>query len=74
MPGVSVALLFCVFPKAFSRPMSPPGVLGVVGSFVGGMIGNLIEQGELTFELQTSGILGSLLGSIALLLVMRVFR
>lgn len=49
-------------------------VVGILGSFVGGAIGNLIQQGELTFELHRSGFLGSIVGTVAILIVMRVFR
>jgi uncharacterized membrane protein YeaQ/YmgE (transglycosylase-associated protein family) len=49
-------------------------VLGVLGSFVGGALGNLIQSGDLSLRLHPAGFLGSLLGSIVILLVLRIFR
>lgn len=43
-------------------------ILGVVGSFVGGFIWNLLFGGDL---LATSGLIGSILGAIIALLVYR---
>ncbi len=47
-------------------------ITGIVGSFVGGMIGSLIFEGEL--RLRPSGIIGSVLGAVLLLLLLNVFR
>lgn len=44
-------------------------VLGIVGSFVGGILWTLITEG--TLELQTSGIIGSIIGAIIVLLIYR---
>jgi len=41
-------------------------LLGVVGSFIGGFLGNLIS-GERLLELHTAGIIGSVIGAIILL-------
>ena len=49
-------------------------VLGVLGSFAGGVIGNFMRTGQLSLALHTSGFLGSLIGSIALLLLLRIVR
>jgi uncharacterized membrane protein YeaQ/YmgE (transglycosylase-associated protein family) len=49
-------------------------VIGVLGSFVGGAIGNLISSGDLSLRLHPSGFLGSLLGSVVILIILRVFR
>jgi uncharacterized membrane protein YeaQ/YmgE (transglycosylase-associated protein family) len=49
-------------------------VLGVLGSFVGGALGNLISSGDLTLRLHPAGFLGSLAGSVVILIIMRVFR
>jgi uncharacterized membrane protein YeaQ/YmgE (transglycosylase-associated protein family) len=48
-------------------------VLGIVGSFVGGFIWNLIEYHRLApHKFHTVGIIGSVLGAIVVLLVLRV--
>jgi uncharacterized membrane protein YeaQ/YmgE (transglycosylase-associated protein family) len=44
-------------------------VLGLVGSFVGGFVGNLLFEGE--FDIQASGIIGSIVGAVVSLLVYR---
>ena len=47
--------------------------LGVVGSFLGGFILNLIEYHTLAVHaLRAAGILGSILGAIILLILLRV--
>ena len=47
--------------------------LGVVGSFLGGFILNLIEYHSLAVHtLHAAGILGSILGSIILLILLRI--
>lgn len=43
--------------------------LGVAGSFVGGLIGSLLFGGPI-FELRTSGLIGSVLGSLLVLFLM----
>jgi uncharacterized membrane protein YeaQ/YmgE (transglycosylase-associated protein family) len=43
-------------------------LLGAAGSFVGGFLGALISDSKIT-ELNTAGIIGSVLGAIVLLLV-----
>ncbi len=48
-------------------------LLGIVGSFVGGFIWNLIEYHRLApNKFHTVGILGSILGAILVLILMRV--
>jgi uncharacterized membrane protein YeaQ/YmgE (transglycosylase-associated protein family) len=48
-------------------------LLGIVGSFVGGFIWNLIEFHRLApNKFHTVGILGSILGAIIVLILMRV--
>jgi uncharacterized membrane protein YeaQ/YmgE (transglycosylase-associated protein family) len=47
--------------------------LGVVGSFLGGFILNLIEYHTLAVhQLRAAGILGSILGAIVLLILLRL--
>ena len=48
--------------------------LGVVGSFVGGFLENLIFLHSMSlFALHPAGILGSIIGSIIVLLISRIF-
>ena len=48
-------------------------LLGIVGSFVGGFIWNLIEYHRLApHKFHTAGILGSILGAIIVLILMRL--
>jgi uncharacterized membrane protein YeaQ/YmgE (transglycosylase-associated protein family) len=48
-------------------------LLGIAGSFLGGFIWDLVEYGHLeTHKFHTAGILGSILGAMILLIVMRV--
>jgi uncharacterized membrane protein YeaQ/YmgE (transglycosylase-associated protein family) len=48
-------------------------VLGIVGSFVGGFIWNLVEYHKLApNKFHTVGIIGSILGAIVVLLLLRV--
>ena len=44
-------------------------VLGIVGSFVGGVLLSLVTTG--TFEISATGILGSIVGAIIVLLIWR---
>jgi uncharacterized membrane protein YeaQ/YmgE (transglycosylase-associated protein family) len=47
-------------------------VLGIIGSFVGGFLENLIFQHKLwTHHLHTAGIIGSIIGAIVVLLIVR---
>ena len=46
-------------------------ILGVIGSFVGGTLAALLFGG--TLELSASGIIGSVIGSIIVLLIWRAF-
>jgi uncharacterized membrane protein YeaQ/YmgE (transglycosylase-associated protein family) len=48
-------------------------VLGIVGSFVGGFLAALFFAPH-RFVLSTSGIIGSIIGAIILLLILRAFR
>jgi uncharacterized membrane protein YeaQ/YmgE (transglycosylase-associated protein family) len=48
-------------------------VLGIVGSFVGGFIWNLVEYHKLApNKFHTVGIIGSILGAIVVLLLLRM--
>lgn len=48
-------------------------LLGVVGSYVGGFIGSLLGDGSVT-DIETSGILLSIVGAIVALLIFRLVR
>jgi uncharacterized membrane protein YeaQ/YmgE (transglycosylase-associated protein family) len=56
-------------------PMGLPGTigLGVVGSFVGGFLQSLIFLHTLSLGFHPAGILGSIIGSIIVLLITRIF-
>jgi uncharacterized membrane protein YeaQ/YmgE (transglycosylase-associated protein family) len=56
-----------------TQPMSFPGtvLLGVAGSFVGGLVANLLA-GNAALQLHAAGFIGSILGAI-LVLVMMMF-
>jgi uncharacterized membrane protein YeaQ/YmgE (transglycosylase-associated protein family) len=47
-------------------------VLGIVGSFVGGFLEQLIEFHKIEDHLRTAGIIGSIIGAVVLLLLLRV--
>ncbi len=48
-------------------------VLGIVGSFIGGFLQNLIEYHKLSIHsFHTVGIIGSIIGAFVLLLLLRV--
>lgn len=47
-------------------------VLGIVGSFVGGFLEELIFQGRISHHLRLAGILGSIVGAVIVLLILRL--
>lgn len=49
----------------------PTLILGVVGSFVGGLIFSLFQSDREILEFSTTGLIGSVLGAIVALLVYR---
>ena len=68
-------ILFGLFIGAIARLLIPGDqglgivgtvLVGIVGSFIGGFIGYLISGGA---PLQSSGIIGAIVGAVALLLV-----
>ena len=50
-------------------------VLGIVGSFVGGFLQNLIQYHNLSIlSFHTVGIIGSIIGAIVVLILLRLFH
>lgn len=62
-----------IMPGRQSMGIVMTGVLGVVGSFVGGLLGSLVS-GRPVLELQTTGLVGSVLGALVVLAVVGVAR
>ncbi|HVR32663.1 MAG TPA: GlsB/YeaQ/YmgE family stress response membrane protein [Acidimicrobiia bacterium] len=82
MLGILWLLLIGLIAGALARAIVPGPdpmawwqtiVLGVIGSFVGGFIGSLLGDGDIT-DLNTSGILLSVVGAVVALLVYRMVR
>lgn len=77
--GILIWLLVGLAAGAIARflvpgrdPMGCLGTLalGLGGSLVGGLLGNLIFEGD--FEISAAGIIGSIIGAIVLLLILRM--
>jgi uncharacterized membrane protein YeaQ/YmgE (transglycosylase-associated protein family) len=67
--GFVVGLLArAVMPGRQSMGLLMTTVLGVVGSFIGGFLGNLIG-GRPVFDMHASGIIGSLVGALIVLAI-----
>ena len=58
-----------VVPGSDSMGIGGTLVLGLIGSFVGGFLGNLLVDGQLALE--PAGIIGSILGAVVALLIYR---
>lgn len=58
-----------VMPGRQSMGLVATALLGMAGSFVGGLVGSLIYGGRI-FELHSAGILGSLLGAILVMFLL----
>jgi uncharacterized membrane protein YeaQ/YmgE (transglycosylase-associated protein family) len=66
----AVARLLVPGPDPMSIPMTV--LLGIAGSFVGGFLGYILFNKDLSEgALQPSGVLGSIIGAIVLLLIYR---
>lgn len=48
-------------------------LLGIAGSFTGGLLGNLVYGRGAWNELRATGLIGSVVGALALMVVVRVF-
>ena len=62
-----------IMPGRQSMGIVMTGVLGIVGSFVGGLVGSMLS-GRPVLELHTTGLVGSVLGALLVLVVARVAR
>ncbi len=57
-----------LMPGRQSMGLVPTTLLGMTGSFVGGLVGSVIQGGRM-FELHSAGIIGSLLGALLVMLL-----
>jgi uncharacterized membrane protein YeaQ/YmgE (transglycosylase-associated protein family) len=70
--GLVVGLVArAIMPGRQSMGLVATALLGMAGSFVGGLIGSLIHGGGL-FVLRSSGIVGSVLGALAVMALVGV--
>lgn len=58
-----------IMPGKQSMGFVATALVGVAGSFIGGLVGNLISRTPV-LELRTSGFIGSILGALAVLAIM----
>jgi uncharacterized membrane protein YeaQ/YmgE (transglycosylase-associated protein family) len=74
--GILLFIVFGFFVGLIARALMPgrqamgigmTTILGIVGSFVGGLLGNLIA-GRQVFDLTSAGFIGSLVGALLVLL------
>jgi len=63
-----------VVPGADNMGLVATTVLGIVGSVIGGFIGNLIKKPEPGSKFHPAGFLLSIVGAIVILLVLRFLR
>jgi len=63
-----------VLPGADRMGLIMTTIVGVVGSVVGGFIGNLIKKPEPGSKFHPAGFLMSIVGAIVLLLILRMIR
>ncbi len=67
--GLVIGLIArAVMPGRQSMGLLPTTLLGMAGSFIGGLVGSVIEGGRL-FQLHTAGIIGSVVGAIVVMLL-----
>ncbi len=79
--GILIWLLVGLIAGALARLLVPGNdsmgilatmILGLVGSLVGGFLGNLFFDGD--FDVTTAGLIGSVIGAVIALLVYRSMR
>lgn len=63
-----------VLPGADHMGLLMTTLVGVVGSVVGGFIGNLIKKPEPGAKFHPAGLLMSIVGAVILLLILRMLR
>jgi uncharacterized membrane protein YeaQ/YmgE (transglycosylase-associated protein family) len=63
-----------VLPGADRMGLIMTTIVGVVGSIVGGFIGNLIKKPEPGSKFHPAGFLMSIVGAVVLLLILRMIR
>ena len=68
--GLIVGLVArALMPGKQSMGLMATTLLGMAGSFVGGLIGSIISGGPI-FELHTTGIIGSVIGALLVMFLM----
>ncbi|MBS2011306.1 MAG: GlsB/YeaQ/YmgE family stress response membrane protein [Deltaproteobacteria bacterium] len=76
--GLVAFLLFGLIVGLVARALMPgrqsmgflaTTLLGVAGSFIGGILGNVVSGGPL-FELHSAGLIGSIIGALLVMFVM----
>ena len=60
-----------VYPK-WKVDWTEAAIVGIIGSFVGGTIGNWIVNGD--FDISVGGLIGSILGAIVVLGILKFVR
>lgn len=58
-----------IVPGSDSMGVGATLILGLIGSFIGGFLGNLFVEGQ--WDLEAAGIIGSIIGAIVALLIYR---
>jgi len=68
--GVAAGLIArAIMPGKQGMGMVMTGLLGIAGSFVGGFVGSMLT-GSSVLDFNTSGLIGSVLGALAVLAIM----
>jgi uncharacterized membrane protein YeaQ/YmgE (transglycosylase-associated protein family) len=68
---IAGALARLLVPGKDSMSLAMTAVIGIIGSFIGGFLGYLIGHDKGEGGLQTSGVIGSVIGAV---LVLRAYR
>ncbi|CAN5862464.1 GlsB/YeaQ/YmgE family stress response membrane protein [soil metagenome] len=67
--GLVVGLVArALMPGRQSMGLVATTLLGMAGSFIGGLVGSIIQGGRM-FELHSAGIIGSILGALLVMLI-----
>ena len=67
--GLVIGLIArALMPGRQSMGLVATTLLGMAGSFIGGLIGSIVKGGQM-FELHTAGIIGSLLGALLVMFI-----